>query len=124
MYDAFKSILMRLNRAVGYFIFFFFLGPVPYYAINIVTMLDASDAFLLVSNLIYLFNYFVTIILAARVNTKAEEIKDWITAADRYTQISPPKLDLILHDITEYELALSGYGFFYASSSFVGGVNN
>ncbi|CAG7824338.1 unnamed protein product [Allacma fusca] len=121
-YDALKAILNKLNNAVGFFIFFFFLGPVPYYAINIVTMLDASDALLLISNCVYLLNYFTTIILAARVNNSAQDIKDWLTATDRFTQISPPKLDLILHDISEYEIALSGYGFFSASSGLVGTI--
>lgn len=85
-------------------------------------MLDASDAFLLLSNLIYLLNYFTTIIMSARVNNMAQELKDWLTTTERFREIPSAKLDLILHDISEYDIALSGLGFFSASSGLVGTV--
>ncbi|CAG7721674.1 unnamed protein product [Allacma fusca] len=121
-YDALKDLMEKLNAAVGIFIFFIFLGPVPYYSINIVDMLDAPDHLLLTSNCIYLLTYFVTLILAARINKKGFKIKHWLEQQERYEKIPHPKLIMILHDISSDEIGLSGQGYFTATSGLVGTV--
>ena len=73
-YDALRDLMEKLNFAVGVFIFFIFLGPVPFYSINIVDMIDAPDYLLLTSNCVYLSTYFLTLILAARINKKVQSL--------------------------------------------------
>ncbi|CAG7716363.1 unnamed protein product [Allacma fusca] len=123
-YKNLKKHTEKINAAMGLLIFIFFIGSIPYFAEDLVDVVNGStDVSEVVKSLYYLLSSFtIVLVIAHSHHIQASATRAWIFREDVQCKLPDIKLHSILSEVCceQESIGLNGAGMFTINYGFVG----